>query len=267
MEIYIEYAFLENFLLDGVLLALALKATKQKIVWKKVALSASLGGAFALAFPFVALASGLRFVLIFSVGILLCLLVGGRVKTKKEWGRYALTSVFFFTFSFGFGGALLGVYEQFPFDGKFAVSRVPTWWTLVGFLLLTACVLWLIGKLYARKTLYRFIYECRLAFGGNVAYANGFLDTGNRVEQDGLPVCFVDPELAYELLGDLWTEQVPETETEIRTLGGTKRVPLYRGTLQVRGTGEENCEKAVYFAVSVNMLSREYKILLNCRTV
>ena len=267
MEIYIEYAFLENFLLDGVLLFLSLKATKSKIVWKRVVLSATLGGVFALIFPLLTLADGWRFVLKFSMGFLLSLLVVDRVKTKKEWGRYALTAFFFFAFSFGFGGVLLGVSQRVSYADGFSTSRVPTWATLLAFALLTCITLWAVEKLYQRKRLYGFIYECRLTFRGNIVYANGFLDTGNRAEKDGLPVCFLSPELAYELFGELSLYGVAESHTEIRTLGGKKRVSLYRGELQVYGAGVENSEKTVYFAVSSNMLSREYKVLLNGRAV
>lgn len=39
MEIYIEYALAENFLLDAMLLWLALKAAKQQISFKRIGLS------------------------------------------------------------------------------------------------------------------------------------------------------------------------------------------------------------------------------------
>ena len=55
MEIYIEYAFLENFLYDGGLLALAFFASKEKVRWGRIGLSATLGGVFALLFPFLQL--------------------------------------------------------------------------------------------------------------------------------------------------------------------------------------------------------------------
>ena len=51
MEIYVEYAFLENFLFDYVLLRLAFYAAKIKVKKKKLVLSAACGGVFALLFP------------------------------------------------------------------------------------------------------------------------------------------------------------------------------------------------------------------------
>ena len=48
MEIYIEYALLENFFVDGTLLFLAIVASKQTLVWRKIILSAFLGAVFAV---------------------------------------------------------------------------------------------------------------------------------------------------------------------------------------------------------------------------
>ena len=51
MEIYIEYALAENFLLDAMLLWLAMKAAKQEISLWRIVLAAAIGAAFAVAFP------------------------------------------------------------------------------------------------------------------------------------------------------------------------------------------------------------------------
>ena len=51
---------------------------------------------------------------------------------------------------------------------------------------------------------------------------------------------------------------------EIKTMSGVKKVPLYLGNLCVYD-GQKNTETAVYFAPSMNMIGREYKILLSAR--
>lgn len=112
MEIYIEYALAENFLLDAMLLWLAMKAAKQEISLWRIVLAAAIGAAFAVAFPLLKTGKTIAYILKFSVGALLCLVA---VKGKGI-GRYALTALLFFGFSFALGGALLAVYSAFSID-------------------------------------------------------------------------------------------------------------------------------------------------------
>lgn len=74
MEIYIEYALAENFLLDAMLLWLALKAAKQQISFKRIALASAFGAAFAVIFPLLDTGKILSYILKFSVGALLTLI-------------------------------------------------------------------------------------------------------------------------------------------------------------------------------------------------
>ena len=113
MEIYIEYALAENFLLDAMLLWLAMKAAKQEISLWRIVLAAAIGAAFAVAFPLLKTGKTIAYILKFSVGALLCLVA---VKGKGI-GRYALTALLFFGFSFALGG-LFGFFHRLRRDGK-----------------------------------------------------------------------------------------------------------------------------------------------------
>ena len=82
--------------------------------------------------------------------------------------------------------------------------------------------------------------------------------------KNDLPVCFVSPALMY----DVFLEEILEKgrgqvcdEMEIHTLGGVKKLPLYKGELEIK-TENDVIKKQVYFASSKNMLSREYSLLL-----
>ena len=253
MVIYIEYAFLENFLFDGTLLALSLAAAKQKLKWGRICLSACLGAVFALLFPFLRLPEILRTLFKLSVGFLLCMLVSGRLKTKKEWGRYALTSVFFFCFSFGFGGTLLGLYGRFGESAK----KLPSIAVFFGFAVLSVFSIFLIRKLYARKRVFQSVYTCLVKSQTKELETLGFLDSGNLAMKNGIPVCFLSLELIYELFFEQGGGQVVD-EMEISTLAGVKKIPLYKGEVIM-----ESVRTEVYFAPSKNMIGREYKILLN----
>ena len=256
MTVYIEYAFLENFLYDYVLLRLAFFASREKTKWYRLVLSAIFGAVFTLAYPFIRLPSVLYFLLKIGLGLMLCTLAFGRLKTKKEWGRYAFTVISFFSLTFGYGGAMLLFLED---------TTLTPMVIFIGFAVLSAVFTLFIQKLYQKRTLHAFIYPCTLTFGLNRIVALGYYDSGNRAEKNGVPICFLSPELVYELFGEeiLKGGGTVRDETEIITLSGGKKAPVYKGGLEVeisRGKTEKN---TVYFSPSKNMISREYKVLLN----
>ena len=261
MEIYIEYAFLENFLFDGVLLTLALTAAQVKRRTGKILLSALLGAVFAIVFPLLRLSKPLGTLLKILVGFLLVMLAFERLKTEKEWGRYALSAILFFAFSFGFGGSLLGVYSGFSQgdENLFSTERVPSLFVFFAFALLTGLSLWLIKRLYARRKSQQSVVLCRISSGGKRLETNGFADSGNLAEKNGLPVCFLAPDTAYELLGEKLLDGTDE-KMKISTMAGERTVSLFLGAVEIKG---EAGKKQVYFAPSANMIGREYKVLLH----
>ena len=258
MEIYIEYALVENFLFDYALLYLAAKAANTQTKPWQICLSAGIGAIFAVIFPLLILPKILAYLLKFAVGFLMCLLLMKKLKTKNERGRYALTVIFFFIFSFGFGGVLLAITRDF------IKERVPSAVVVVGFALLVAFSVYLIGKLYQKRAIYAYLYDCEMILQGKIRKTQGFWDSGNLAMKNNLPVCFVSPSLLYDvILEDLIVKGVGQVcdEMQIHTLGGIKRIPLYKGELVVKTKGGR-IKKQVYFATSENMLSREYSILL-----
>lgn len=258
MEIYVEYALIENFLFDGVLLCLAIKAARAQTTPFRLIVSALCGAIFALLYPLLILPKILAILLKIAVGFLLCFIAIKDVKTKKEWGRYAWSCVFFFIFSFSFGGILLAITDDF-FQGK-----VPSWCVFAIFFALTICSCVLIKRFYIKKQLYQYIYACEITTNGKIKKAMGFWDSGNLAKKHGFGICFLSPELFYELFEDAifvkGQGQVCD-ELKIQTLGGEKSVRLYLGEIQVQ-TAERKIKKQVYFAPSRNMISREYSILL-----
>ncbi len=261
MTVYIEYAFLENFLLDGVLLWLALVATKTPVRWGRLFFSALWGGVFAVIFPLLRLSEFLGGVLKISVGALLPLLSFGRIRTKKDWGRYAFNALFFFALTFAFGGALLGG------RGSFSSEKFPQWGVFLGVVFLTAIALFLVEKTYEKKGLHRYIYPCVARFEEKKAAILGFLDSGNMATKNGVPVCFLSADIFYDLCGkEILFEskdggQVCD-EMAIATVTGERKIPLKKGFLEVKfPKNPRNFE--VYFALSTNMIGREYKVILN----
>ena len=255
MVVYIEYALLENFVYDYVLLRLAFFATQERAKRGSIVFSALLGAVFALIFPFILLPTLLLLALKIGVGLLLCILPFGRLKTKKAWGRYGFTVLCFFFLTFAYGGTM------HAFSGK--ISTPPA--VFVCFFLLSLAAMMLIKKLYKKRVLHTFIYPCTLMVEEKCVRVLGYYDTGNCAQKNGVPICFVSPEIIYVLFGEKILKDVGtvRNETEITTLSGRKKAALFQGEIRVKTPHGETCKNKVYFSPSSNMITREYKVLLH----
>ena len=246
MIVYIEYAFLENVLIDGVLLSLAFYMAKVPIKWKKILFSATLGGVFALVFPLLALPNALALLLKISVAVLLCLVA----LPKKVKVNILLVVLCFLTLTFCFGGALIA----FEIRGL----RV-----FLGFALLVVVGIILIKKLYQKRAVNDFIYDCVVACGQSKIKLLAFYDSGNFATFHGKIVHFISIEYAYLLWGDKWLDSVQNTT--ISTLSGNQCLRVFQADMWLQNKQKISTQKGAYFALAKNMLSREYAILLNSR--
>lgn len=263
MTVYIEYVFLQNFFLDGVLIWLAYKGVKRKIRWGNLLLSSSFGGGYAVVYPLLRLPTFLGFVLTISAGLLLCLLAYGKV-TGKGWKVYAFFTMQFFALSFLFGGALGAITKE---KQLYILKMLGT---PLLFLLFSVFCVYFFYKRYQRKGVMCLVYDCVIANGEKSIKTQGFYDSGNMATKRGIPVCFVTPEIIYEL----WEKEgliLGEgrghvcDELSITTMAGARKAPLYKGCLSIRVEGKKIEIKEVYFSPSVNMISREYAMILPSR--
>ena len=261
MTVYIEYVFFENFLIDGMLLYLSFRAVKIRFAWKKLLFSAFIGAVFALLFPLLSLPFFWTQFLKISVGFLLCLLAFPRIKNKNDGGRYALTCAVFFLLSFAFAGAIIALYNRFSLsENGYTTAQTPLLFVLCFATAFFIFILELAKKIYKKQAVFRHIYDCAILYNKRRIAIFGFLDSGNLAKKNGTPVCFLSPEIAFEL----WENELltPHGEITVQTLGGEKTLPLFAGDLEIKKNGEIFKRKGVFFAPSAHIVSREYKMLL-----
>ena len=260
MIVYLEYAFAENFLIDGVLLYLAFYATKTPISAKRLIFAATVGAILALAYPLIPLSPWLQLPFKAVSGALICLLA----YNQKEVGRYALTTACFFCFSFAFAGGVFALNAEFTGEnGIYKLVPVPTSIVLCALAVFALFCARLVMKFYQKRAVERWIYDCVLSFLGKEVQVKGFLDTGNLAQKNQIPVCFVAPQVFYTLYDDKAWGQVCD-ELAISTLSGEKTLPLYKGEIAIKNK-EKTVKKEVYFSPSARMISREYAVLLHSR--
>ena len=74
MTVYIEYAFAENALIDGLLLYLALRCARLRVSGWRLALASAAGGAQSLLFPVLSLPVWLSYPVKFLGGVLIAVI-------------------------------------------------------------------------------------------------------------------------------------------------------------------------------------------------
>lgn len=261
MDIYVEYAIIENLLVDGALLYLAQTAAGQKVSFWRLVLAAAIGAGFALFFPFLKASPWISYSLKFTVGAMLCFIA---VKPQNGRGRYGLTILLFYALSFCFGGGLTAVFEAFDAphyiaDGGGILSAVPVGALLAALAVFVGLVKWGIKRLYAKKRVQEHVFPCEIAVGNRLVRANGFMDTGNTATHKGKPVCFVTPDILYRLF-DLKPAQEKMT---VRTVSGEKKIGLLHvDRISVLGKDEWGTLHGAYLSPAVHMIGKGYNLLL-----
>ncbi len=253
MIVYIEYALIENFLIDGGLLLLSLRLLKRRISLLKISLSALLGAGFALVYPLLSLPDPLSYLLKFLVGILLVLLA---CKRENNAGRYATNVLSFFFVCFLFAGFLFAFNDLFSKTGqKISLGGLFGGGVIFCFLLVKFA-----KKLYFKRKINGFLYDCELFSGNNRLAVKGFLDSGNMASFKGSPVCFLSEKLLLELIevGQVCNEM------QILTVNGEKKIKIFEiDKLWIYSLNGLNIIEKVYVSPTGNFENGEYDLLLN----
>lgn len=265
LEVYIEYAIVENFLLDGALLYLAQKTVHLPVGKGRLFLSATCGAAFALVFPFFDLPPVWAFAVRYLFGFLLVL---AAVRAKSV-GEYFLTTFFFYLYTFSFGGFLLGMYAFFEVEyaaaGGYLISSVPMGAVLAAALAFSIAALRLFAALRRRYRRKKLLYRCKIVLVDGREYAGmGLLDTGNHLLFCGRPVSLVDPAAAERLFGGLPPEE-DMPGLSVHTATGDGELKVFPARLMIYSEGRENIIDNVYFALASAPLGKGYDVILHPR--
>ena len=261
VEIYLEDAIIENFLLDGALLYLALSAARQEIVWWRLALGGVAGAAFAVLFPFLPFPPWLTYTVKLLTGGLLVFIA---LKRQKKRGRYALTLILFYGFSFCFGGGLVAILEGFQLPYYWAVgggvlTKIPVGGLITAVAIFVGLIRWGIAKIYERKRACAHIVCCEVVCGQTRCKLKGLVDTGNQATCEGKAVCFAPPDLLYRLFG----MSPPCRYITVSTVSGERRIGLFAvEEILVLVGGERKRLEGAYLSGSVHMSGKEYQLLL-----
>ncbi len=225
MVVYAEYAFLENFLLDALLLYLALKCARGRVrVWR-IALAAAVGAGEALAFPVLGLPAWAAYLVKFLGGALIAVVAVSKGSKKT----YIVTVAAFFLLTFALGGLLIAVYSFFGVEyaegSGFLVERAPVGLVLGVGGLFTAGGAALCGRFYRYRNEKRGLFACTLTAGKRTVKWKGFADSGNLLTFRGEPVCVISAAAVFALFGAHPSEV---GRMRVGTVNGETERPVFR---------------------------------------
>ncbi len=256
MEVYVEYAFAENFILDLLLLFLAVKCARAKTGVFRLLLAAAVGAAEAIIFPILSLPDWAAYTVKLLGGALLPILTIKK-STKKT---YFFATIAFFVLTFALGGILTAVYSFFdvPYaEGQgYFVEAAP-----VG-LVLGVAGLFGIGVYYLSRSFYRYrklksnLFPVELRHNGRSLSLKALADTGNCLFFRGEPVSVLSPAAALLLFKD---EPAPLGRIAVGTVNGTRESPVF--ACQELRIGIKTYKNALFTTGDVK--SKEYQIILH----
>lgn len=256
MEVYVEYAFAENFILDLLLLFLSLKCVRAKTGAVRLPFAAAVGAAEAIVFPLLPLPVWAAYLVKLLGGAILPLLAVKK-GTKKT---YIFAAVCFFALTFALGGLLTAAYSFFdiPYaEGTgYLVESAPVGLVLGLAGLFGVAVFYLSRSFYRYRRLKRELFPVTLCHGGKELHLTALADTGNGLFFRGEPVNVLSPAVALALFK---AEKEPLGRIAVSTVNGTREKPVFAcERLEIGGVTYEG---ALFTAGEVG--SKEFQIILH----
>lgn len=229
MQVYIEYALLDNFVIDFILLKASLKCGRIKSGIVRQILASLFGALIGVFLPLLNVHKSLLFIIkIISGGIIV--LIGGKyVKVKT----YFLGVLFFFSFTALTGGFLIALFNlaQIEYDKYFLLfnnSLIPISLSVIIIYLCLKIVVYFINSLSKSRGIEPFVRKCEVIINGKKIKVLGFIDSGNNLyeKSSGMPIIISSKNFIKTLYlnGALPNKY---KEMEISTVSGNTKIKIY----------------------------------------
>lgn len=266
MVVYVEYVFIDNIIIDLLLLALARKTLKIQSRILILLIPSAVGATVATIMPLVSLGAGWLFLVRVTLGLVMVAL-SGKFRNFKEY-IFCYYLFIFYTFLFGGGVAALFYAANIRYDMLTGINAAnfPLGLSVlacIGLYFLTTKV---VNKIYKRKELTSFLVNCSVRFDGESFLMRGFIDSGNRLvyKKTGSPVVLCSPSAAKKMF---FAKNLPKIgEIDVNTVSGGAKIEIYKidGIVIYRGD-MPNIINNVVMGLSDFEFDRdgEYDLLLN----
>lgn len=188
MTVFIEYVFIDNLVIDYLLIKATFLLTGVSFSRGRLFLCAFLGAVFAVVYPLFVINQAILTAIKISFGVLLCFM-SAKFKNKKE---FYVCTVVFFLLTFALGGAIIGIFALFNIDYS---SEICIALMIIPAYILIKCLTHVFAFIYKRKSVTGLIYKCKIHLGEKTFEVRGFLDTGNELYSQNSPVIVCEKKL------------------------------------------------------------------------
>ena len=265
MRIYLEYAILDNLVIDYFLLIASLYLTGNKIAKFKILFSAMLGTAVAIALPLITVNA----VIGFFVKILLALVMIFVAGEYKNFKGYMLALNVFILLTFLTGGAVIAILFALNMDYVLVGTKIVNQGLPVSLMIAVSFIFTFIvirvGKsIYKKKQIFPFIRKCEIVAGEKSFPLVGFIDSGNRLYDNkrGCPIVVISKS-NLERMNILPYLTTLVGSLKFNTVSGGGEMPLYKIGGIVFKEGKDVTYKSATLGISNNEYSSEYDIILH----
>ena len=183
MEIYIEDAILQNFIINYVLLSISCCMCMQRSSKLRKTITSFFGCTFAIILTFFQFSSVIDIVIKILCGALMCAFA----ISKFEYKKYLLFTFTFLSFTFLMGGMIIAFEYLFNIEINGLICAMIIF---VFYLILKS----LIKFFYYKRQINHFYYKLSLENQGKNFKITAYLDSGNLIRDDetGLPILIIN---------------------------------------------------------------------------
>lgn len=228
MPVYVEYVFIDNIIINYLLIKSAIRCAQVKTKFIYLFLSSLLGTIIAIVLPLLSLGNGYNL----SVKILLAFLmplIAGKHLTLK---RYFLSFLFFVLFTFLCGGFIIAVFNLANIDYSVYYSinydsPLPVGITILLVYIVTLALKKLTFLILKERNVSPFLRRCVLTINKVKYQVHGFIDSGNCLydSKSGLPVIVASVDLFDKIQKNGIKKSV--STLEFLTVSGKSTMQLY----------------------------------------
>ena len=228
MFVYIEYAVIDNLVINYLLLKTSTRCALVKTCFMRLFLSAVLGTAVAIALPLLRVGGAYLIVIKLTLGFLMVLISGDFISYKK----YFFTILVFFVLTLLCGGFIIALFNLALIDYNHYFlsnydSLMPIGLTIFLIYISTKTVVFMVVKLLKERSMRPFLRQCVVVVNKKKFTVKGFIDSGNSLyaPKSGLPIIVCSNAL-FEKLQQVGLRK-SISSIDFDTVSGTSKMQLY----------------------------------------
>ena len=268
MQVYIEYAILDNLIINTIILCLTSFCLRLKISFWRLFLAVLIGTTITIIMPLYIV----KFEMIVKIatGLIMCLICC----TAKSFRSNITYIIVFLTTTFVIGGFCFFIIYLLGGDSE----NLPVPLSIIT--LLIAVYVYFLSKaikvFYSKKKLHNYIYSVKIKNNNNCVKIKAFLDTGNRLTDNKKPIVIINQKtfeklcnvkLSYILLYKDLSKINNAHYINYNTISGQDKLLVFSVDEFVVENKSTIRSENLLLGVSIKPFSKEYDAILSAEVL